>query len=498
MNILLATGLFIISLISRIWVRIPRKDFGVDTWYFLNYAQAFRKSRRLPARLDNYLLDIDEQWYPPFLAFILSLFSKRITDKYHWAFSAVIDSLQTITLYIFTLILTSRTDIAILAALLYIGSSFNASMASNLNARPLASLIFSFLMLAVYNFINHPAGISLIIVSVLGTVLLHTHKMATQQFLIMAVGLTVLTHDIKFILLFILVVICSLAATGGFYFKILNNNIQIVKFWSRNIPYAFQHQIYRSDIYRNIKKSNSKIGVSGLKAHKLMSMVARLQLLLSLLIIIYFWVTHSNILYINNLTFFFYWVCINYFTVIATTYFPVFKYIGEGFKYLIFGSFPVSFLLTYGIFSIFSSVPAVAYLIIFILMAMSFCVQFFTLSRQRLNTNAFVDNEFKKVMDILKEDGANNIICLPVSKAEPVAYLSNKKVLWGAHGSGWDNLDEFWPVIKVPIEKLIEKYKIGFILLDKRFVDMGDLKINSYIEKTIFEGVNYLLVRVKN
>jgi len=494
MHLLIGLGLFAGSIITRAWIRLRRKDFGIDTWYFLNYADGLRRQKKLPVNLRHYLLDIEEQWYPPLCAFVVSLLPKKIAEKYHWLISALTDSLQAILLYIFSIFLTGRLDIALMAALLYITSPISASIATNLNARPLASLVSTLLMLSVYNFSISQSALSFILVLLVGTILLHTHKMATQQFLFFAAGLAILTGKAVYIYLPILIFLVSLIATKGFYIKILRNNIQIVKFWSRNLPYLWKHQVYTSPLYKNKEKAAARLGVSGMKANKIMFFLARAQLLAALFIIIIFWLKGRNVSDIENFSFFFYWVFINYFTVLATTYLPVFKNIGEGFKYLIYGTFPVCLLVPYAIINL-VSVRMTAYSILLILLILNISIQIFTLNRQMLNVNSFVDDELKDVIDRLKRSKEDNILCLPVFKAEPIAYFADKKVLWGGHGSGWDRLNEFYPIIRVPIEDLIKKYKITLVMLDKRFVDLVDLKIGQYIER-VFEGKNYLLARV--
>lgn len=495
MFVLAGVVIIFICVFSRIWVRFDRKDFGVDTWYFLNYAEAFRKERRLPAKLSNYLLDIEEQWYPPVLAIILSFFSKRLVDKYHWLISALIDSIQSIILYIFSILFTGRMDVAIFATLLYISSTVNASMATNLNSRPLASLVSTLLMLSIYYFSLSPNIYSFGLILLFGAILLHTHKMATQQFVFFSIGLSFINRDLTYLYILIFVFIIGLISTKGFYIKILKNNIQIVKFWAKNLPYLLKHQVYTSPLYRDDKKAKEKIGISGLKMHRYMFYFAKAHLLLLLSIVIIFWILKNNIPDFKRIQFLFNWAFINYFTIISTTYFPYFKFIGEGFKYLIYGTFPISFLISYCTLNIIPE-TTISYAILIILIVSSFYIQIFTLSRQTVNVNSFVDEELKQVIKILRENKEDNIMCIPVFKAEPIAYLAEKKVLWGAHGSGWDKMDEFWPIIKVSIEKLIQKYEITFLLLDKRFVDIYDLKINQHIDE-IFNGDYYILSKVR-
>lgn len=486
--------LFGLSVVIRTWVRWRRRDFGIDTWYFLNYADGFRKQKRIPVRLNNYLLDIEEQWYPPITAILVSLLPRKTADRYHWVISAAIDSLQAILLYVFSIFLTGRMDISVAAALLYITSTVNSSMSSNLNARPLASLVLTLLMLALYNYSLTPGMFPLVIVIFFGALLLHTHKMATQQLLFFIIGLTVLSGNVSYLYILGLIFVTSLIISGGFYRKILKNNIEIIGYWVRNLPYLGKHQVYESPLYKNGKSGVSRMGVCGLKAHKIMSVVAKSQLLLFLAITIFFWASKENNLHIKNISFLFFWVFINYFTVISTTYLPLFKFIGEGFKYIIYGVFPVSFLVSYGLISLMPWVPA-SYVILGVLICVNLFIQLFTLKQQFLNTSSYVDDELKRIIGILKGLEEDNVMCIPVYKAEPVAYLAGKKVLWGGHGSGWTALNDFFPVIRVPLEVLMKKYKISFLLLDKRFADIDDLRIGEYIN-VIFNGENYMLAGI--
>lgn len=493
MHVLFILVLFLVSVFSRVWIRLGRNDFGVDTWYFLNYAEGFRKQRKLPVHLKNYLLDIEEQWYPPLTAFIVSLLPQRISDKFHWIISAIADSLQAILLYIFCFFLTKRLDIALFAFLLYCASTINASLATNLNARPFASLVLILVMISLYNYTLNPIFLSLCVFILLGVLLLHTHKMASQQFLFFAVGFFVLTGDFFYLYTVVLIFICALILSRGFYLKILKNNIQIVRFWSKNLPYLLKHQVYESPLYRDKDKA-ARVGVSGVKSRKFMFFLARVHLAALILIVIIFWLSKRNDVHIAKLWFFFFWVFINFFTVISTTYLPLLKYIGEGFLYLNYGVFPISLLVAYGCVALIPN-KLNAYLLLGVLVVLGFIIQVFTLSRQNKNTSSYVDQELKDIFAMLKNSVKDNVMCLPVSKAEPLAYFTGKKVLWGGHGSGWDALNDFFPIIRVPIDQLIAQYQVSFVLVDKRFIDFDDIKINNMV-KVLHNGENYLLAEI--
>jgi hypothetical protein len=47
----------------------------------------------------------------------------------------------------------------------------------------------------------------------------------------------------------------------------------------------------------------------------------------------------------------------------------------------------------------------------------------------------------------------------------------------GAHSSGYDALTAFFPVLQKPVEFFVEHYDIDYLLIDTRYVDLGDLKL---------------------
>ena len=85
-------GLLISSL--GFYLRIRKKDQGVDSWYYLSCVREFKKSKKIPIKLPNYLLDIEEQWYPPGFSIFLSIFPFNLLKKYQSLIGPLIDSLQ--------------------------------------------------------------------------------------------------------------------------------------------------------------------------------------------------------------------------------------------------------------------------------------------------------------------------------------------------------------------------------------------------------------------
>ena len=81
--IALPIAVAVLAFYLRIKPRLLQKDFGIDSWYFLLYAEEFRKTRRIPVKLPYFMLDLEEQWYPPGLAIFLSFFPQSFLEKFN-------------------------------------------------------------------------------------------------------------------------------------------------------------------------------------------------------------------------------------------------------------------------------------------------------------------------------------------------------------------------------------------------------------------------------
>ena len=77
----------------RIKPRLGKEKKGVDTWYFLSCVREYKKTHKIPTVLKNYLLEIDEQWYPPGFIIFLSILPQKVLEKYHWLINPIIDTI---------------------------------------------------------------------------------------------------------------------------------------------------------------------------------------------------------------------------------------------------------------------------------------------------------------------------------------------------------------------------------------------------------------------
>ena len=86
------------------------------------------------------------------------------------------------------------------------------------------------------------------------------------------------------------------------------------------------------------------------------------------------------------------------------------------------------------------------------------------------------------------------VAIFPLQFGDALTYFIKGKVLTTYNNAGLANLSDIYPVVKIPLDELIKKFKINFILFDENHVTLKELNISKYhIEKN---KKGYILLRV--
>src|SRR4030043_264039 len=109
---IIASLTFISFLLIGLWVRIrplrANPALGVDHWYWLLCAEDVKKRRKLPPKLPYFMLEIEEQWYPPLFAGLLALLPIRFLEKNGGKISQLIDLLHGLLIFLAVLWTSGR------------------------------------------------------------------------------------------------------------------------------------------------------------------------------------------------------------------------------------------------------------------------------------------------------------------------------------------------------------------------------------------------------
>src|SRR5436190_6416835 len=91
---LVGLGLVGLAVYLRLRIFIGTQPGGVDTWYYLAFAEALRRQKRLPVSLPQYLLHDRVELYPAVFPLFLAALSPAWLRSYFWLVSPIIDSVH--------------------------------------------------------------------------------------------------------------------------------------------------------------------------------------------------------------------------------------------------------------------------------------------------------------------------------------------------------------------------------------------------------------------
>src|SRR5438034_5463277 len=83
-----------LALYLRLRIFIGTRPGGVDTWYYLAFADALRRRKWLPVSLPQYLLHERVESYPVVFPLFLALLPREWLRRYFWLLSPAIDALH--------------------------------------------------------------------------------------------------------------------------------------------------------------------------------------------------------------------------------------------------------------------------------------------------------------------------------------------------------------------------------------------------------------------
>jgi hypothetical protein len=142
----------------RVAVHAGRAPGGVDTWYYLAYADAFRARPSLDVRLPQYLLQDERQSYPPVFPSLLGLLPRGFLSRYFWTISPAVDCLHLLLLAFVAHRLTASVPVAALAAGAYAFTPQLVSETRSLMPRSFGALVNSLALLLLLKACVSPTG----------------------------------------------------------------------------------------------------------------------------------------------------------------------------------------------------------------------------------------------------------------------------------------------------------------------------------------------------
>jgi hypothetical protein len=242
-----------IALFALLWRLLPiavRSSEGCDAYYFMTCREYMRQQWRIPLVLPLfYSLERPQQDYPPGFSFFLALLPDRVMQRYHWAISPAIDALVCGMVYILAIALGATPTNASIGAVIYALSPAATLETASLSSRQLGTLLFGLSMIGAVAFSTSAHLAYLAAAVILGAILLMTHKLSTQGWLIGLLTLAGLTVDWRPLLVLVAAVGVALVLSRGFYWRIARTHIEYLDFHRHYTDLIGTDQIADSPVY---------------------------------------------------------------------------------------------------------------------------------------------------------------------------------------------------------------------------------------------------------
>ncbi|MCK4526050.1 hypothetical protein KAW18_01660 [candidate division WOR-3 bacterium] len=495
-----------IVLVLSFYLRIKpnlyhNRKIGIDIWYWLLYIKNLSEKHGFSIKIDNYLLDSNEQCYPPLFPILISKLGEKRIRKYGYLIAPLIDCFQLFLLVLVAFLLTQNIALTLIAGLVYAIMPILITYNFQLNPRSLGSLFFSIVFLSVLLIELTNNYYFLLAIILFGVLVLFTHKMTTQIMVVFLLSYSVITLDLVFVAVVPIIFFFAIVFSKGFYLKILRGHYDIVTFWKRNINYLRAHQINDSFLYKREEKVASKVPISlSPKIDRVFSDNPSLLKAVEIfarnpfvLVVFPFIFKLSDLGLVEK--YFIILVLIVYGWIFVTTFIEPFRCLGEGFLYAYPVAFPIAYLAG-SLFVSFKQIVSIPVLVIAILPSLLVVY----LSYKNIKNGkrmGLIDKDLEEITDYLKELPRDNVMCFPVALAEFVTYITGKKVLWGGHSSGFKELEVFFPILKEKVEYFIHNYGINYVLVDNDYVTIEDFMKNKNMISLIKQKGKYSLYEIR-
>jgi hypothetical protein len=358
-----------------------------------------------------------------------------------------------------------------------------------LNSRSTGALINTVVMLSVFQYIDTRDLLWLLLSLFAGAMLLLTHKLSTQSLAVTLLFLGVVEKDIRYVFLLPGIILVAFAISAGFYYKVLLAHLDILLFWRRNLHNLRTHHIFDSPLYNDGTKGSELFHQSGWKG-----VLRHLQRLLghNFALVPFILVPFLG----NTLDHFFWWAIEVYIIVFVTTFWGPARFLGEGYKYIKLAAFPLAYILSVSLVSAAGIDRSILAILISGMLMANLAAMASVYRSVRLGTgfqDATIPIEMRIAADRIQHLAGQVVCCLPLLYADYISYQTGKDVLWGTHSGGFRLIEDFFPVLKKPLEYFLEKYEVDFLVLDSRYVSPDTLRLNQ-INVQLVDNINGVLI----
>jgi hypothetical protein len=464
LTVIVLLSLAVLGLLVRFRPFRSNPALGVDHWYWLLCAEDVKRRRKLPPKLPYFMLEIEEQWYPPLFAGLLALFPMRWLKEYGGKISELTDLLHGFVIFLAVLWVSDSLLMSSLSGLSYLIAWFPLSYNIQLQPRGLANLLLSLAMIGLWFYIDTRLFSIWIGILILSVILLFLHKMTVQMWGVYLLVFGFWSWDWKILFLIPASVFLALVVSRGFYIKMLKAHWDIVSFWHENIRNLGSHQYYESSLYQKEDFVSTAQHQTGWRhqIRKLLSLYKYNAFVLLLPVLASHAVSHDQG---ESGSFLWMWIGVTCLWTLFTTFVPYFLALGGGHYYLYQTFLPLFLLVGLTI----HTMSAWQQGLLFSFWGVGFIfsvVKWETYCRSVVrNKTATMGHDLKDVFDYLRSLPKDGVFCIPFYLPDGAAFWTRKKVFWGGHSYGFQTLlKPYFPIMQKDVKETLKSKPLNYLL----------------------------------
>jgi hypothetical protein len=465
---LVAVPLAAVAFALRIGVHAGREPGGVDTWYYLAYADAFRARPSLDVRLPQYLLHDPVESYPPVFPSLLGLLPRRWLERSYWLVSPTIDCAHLLLLSYVAYRLTASLGVATLAASAYALTPHLVSETRSLTARPFGSLMATLALLLMLKAIVTGEWLGWYAVAALaGAVLFLSSAALAAAYGVVSAVLSLVFLDPRYLLLAFGGLGLAFLLSGGRMMRVIRNYVNAVRHWQAHRGGFGAHPVAESPVYGAPRPGTAAerpglLGASRLQ--EILRLLGENPFLLALLLAPQGLAPWTQRLYV--------WAAALAALSVVATLWPPLRAFGPGRSYMKAAIFPTAYTIAFGVGSAAGLHKPLGLVTLACLGLSALAIAFFyayVRSRPTEQT-ASIPLGLRDAVRHLAGLPRGGVFVLPYMYADYTAYRSGQPVLWGGHSGSLDRFAEISPVIARPLPELFARYGVRYVLLDEPYV----------------------------
>lgn len=473
---ILGVSLIVVGFFLQVFPRFGYPEYGIDTWRWLLYAKKIYQNKfRLPKVVDHYIIP-GAFSAPPLILVFLAFFSKGdAAKKYNFIFSPLFSLIENTLLFAFTYFVSQSLLVACVASAFYAFTPADVIENSNLNMRSLGKLTVMFTLAALILHHNTPTNLWFALAVTGATLTLLGHRMSTQFLFVCSLFFSVMWLSFVPVVVFALAFVLAFVLSGGQYLNVLKSHLSMFRFWFSKRHERFAHPL------TGYEQPKSFFVILKTFLTRLVRRNPYLFSILPVFLTLQAWrwqgVTQDYLLLCG----------LALVLALSTTFITFILCFGEGYRYLEYLTFPVSFLTATWIVEFYSQYNQASFLhslfvntslflsVLASLVSILHWYKTFKTQAKQATVTFSQSEEAKEVLAVLKrhQNESKRFYSIPPIVDDYVAYhFENWKVGFHDNGQALVKSYPYYPVVR-DTKRVIQELDLDFLLISCQLVPKG-------------------------